>query len=328
MKICYHREKRSQMTSDSRFTIRGNKKAVMPSARDRAMIEFLWNHRVASFRTIYRLFYHESTPRTCYNRLYRFRSYGFLSVESDDGTKGKYFSLDKRGQYFFAKENGRDLQPIGSRPQSFKHDHLSSAILLGDWYLERPYGATLITEQEILSSSHDIAGFVKTDSRRPDGLWQFEIGPIKKYVALEVELHAKSETDYVEIIKSYDNYYAIDKIVWVVRGHGLMEKIHRISVKHSSFKSSDHLFIALDDVLKNLWLAKFKNKTMQEVSLAEFLNSYLVNSTHPPRKSLGNSPGKSCQTPGKQCITSDLLNLSFPLNKSATYPKLKEPEKP
>lgn len=316
------------MTSVSSAAIRGNKKAVMPSVRDRAMIEFLWNHRVASFRTLYKLFYHESSLRTCYNRLYRFRKNGFLSVESDDGTKGKYFTLDKRGLSFFAKENGRDLKPIGSRPQSFKHDHLSSAILLGDWCFDRPYGATLITEQEILSSSQDIAGFVKTDSRRPDGLWQFEIGQVKKYVALEVELHAKSESDYVEIIKSYDNYYSIDKIVWVVRGQGLIEKIHRVSVKHSSFKTSDHLFLSLDEVSKQLWQTKFKNKTMIDVSLADFLNSYLVKQEHPPRKSLGNSPGKSCQTPSKEFITSDLLNLSVPLNKSATYAKNEKLQNP
>lgn len=316
------------MTSDSRFSIRGNKKAVMPTIRDRAMIEFLWNHRVASFRTLYKLFYQESTPRTCYNRLYRFRKYGFISVETDDGTRGRYYTLDKRGLAYFAKENGRDLQTISSQPQSFKHDHLSSAILLGDWCLKRPYGVSIITEQEILSSGHDVAGFLKTDSRRPDGIWQFEIGSVKKHVALEVELHAKTEADYIDIIKSYDNYYAIDKIVWVVRGQGLMEKIHKTAAKHSSFKVADHLFLAVDDVLKNLWLAKFKNKTMLNISLSEFLNSYLVNSAPSPMKSLGNSLGKSCQTDVKQFITSDLLDLSFPLENTSTYPKKKGPLNP
>lgn len=316
------------MTLDSRATLKGNKKAIMPSIRDRAMIEFLWNHRVSSFRTIHKLFYHQSNARTCYNRLYKFRRYGFLSVELDDGSLGKYWTLDKRGLAFFAKENGRDLQPIGSRPQSFKHDHLSSAILLGEWYLKRPYGVTLITEQEILSSSQDIAGFLKTDSRRPDGLWQFEIGPVKKYLALEVELHAKSENDYIEIVKSYDNYYSLDKIIWIVRGQGLMEKIHRLSVKHSTFKASDHLFLSLDEVLKSLWQAKFKNKAMLDVTLAEFLSSYLVNPPHPPIKSLGNSLGKSYQTHSNQFIRDDLLNLSIPLNKSATYQKKVERPKP
>ncbi|MCK6597399.1 MAG: hypothetical protein L6Q37_03475 [Bdellovibrionaceae bacterium] len=316
------------MTTESRYTVRGNRKAVMPSARDRAMIEFLWNHRVASFRTLYKLFYQDSNPRTCYNRLYRFRKYGFISVETDDGTRGRYYTLDRRGLVFFAKENGRDLQAISSRPQSFKHDHLSSVVLLGEWCLKTPYGATIITEQEILSSSQDVAGFLKTDSRRPDGIWQFEIGTAKKFVALEVEIHAKTEADYVEIIKSYDNYYAIDKIVWVIRGKGLMEKIHKLAIKHSSFKVADHLFLSVDDVLKDLWLAKFKNKAMQDVSLSEFLNSYLVNAAPSPMKSLGNSLGKSCQTDGKRFITSDLLNLSFPLLNSRTYSKQKGVPKP
>jgi hypothetical protein len=313
--------------TDSRITIRGNKKAIIPSARDREMINFLWHHRVAAFRTLYKLFYHEAKPRTCYNRLYKYRRYGFLAVDSDDGNHGRYWTLDKRGLAFFAKENGLDLQPIGSRPQSFKHDHLSSAILLGEWYLQRPYGAKIITEQDILSSSSDIAGFLKTDSRRPDGLWQFDIGPAKKYLALEVELHAKSETDYIEIIKSYDNYYAIDKIVWIVRGHGLMEKIHKLSVQHSTFKSSDHLFLSLDEILKDLWQAKFKNKTMLDITLAEYLTSYLVNSPSPPMKSIGNSPGKSYQTGSKQFIKDDLLDLSISLQKSDTYDKPTELQK-
>ncbi len=310
------------MTTESRIILRGNKKAVMPSERDKNMINFLWNHRVASFKTLYRLFYHQSSPRTCYNRLYKLCRHGFLASESDDGTKGRYWTLEKRGLAFFTKENGLDLKSIGSRPQSFRHDHLSSAILLGDWYMEKPAEVKLIPEQELLSSPTGIAGFLNTDSRRPDGLWQFDIGPSKKYVALEVELNAKSENDYVEIIKSYDNYYSIDKIIWVVRGQGLMDKVHRLAVRHSAFKNEGHLFLSLDDVLKYLWLAKFKNKTMTEVTLAEFLNSYLSKTFDPRMKSLENSLGKSRQTEGDYSTREDLLNLGSCFVKSNTCKKL------
>ena len=33
------------------------KKAILPNEHDCKMIDFLWHHRVASFRTLHRLFY-------------------------------------------------------------------------------------------------------------------------------------------------------------------------------------------------------------------------------------------------------------------------------
>jgi len=307
------------MTSEYNLVLHGNQKAVIPSARDRAMIEFLWKHRVASFRTLYRMFYRDSGVRTAYNRLYRFRKNGFLDVKIVDGTFCRYWTLDRRGLAFFKQENDLDLQPIGCRPQSYKHDHLASAILLGEWYLQKPPELRLITEQEILASEESILGFSKTDSRRPDGLWQFNCGPTKNTVALEVEFNAKTESEYENIVRAYDNIYAINKIVWVVRGQSLIEKIHRLAVKGSTFKASDHLFLSLEDVQKRLWDAKFKNKSMLDVSLSQFLNSFLGKPFTPLMNSPGNSLVKSHQTHFKEFITSDLLNLTIPLRNSGTY---------
>ena len=161
----------------------------MPNEHDRRMIDFLWHHRVASFRTLHRLFYNHYSVKTCYNRLYKFRKYNFLSVKVAGDFFGRYWTLGDRGLAFFANENGSAINVIGSRPQSFKHDHLSSVILLGEWYLGKPPLVRLITEQMLLASTEDDDKFLKLENRRPDGLWEFKIGPERKYVALEVELH-------------------------------------------------------------------------------------------------------------------------------------------
>ena len=93
---------------------------------------------------------------------------------------------------------------MGFVPQSLSHDHFVSCVLLGDWFTKLPPGVTIITEQELLSLNLTgvAPGLQNEKARRPDGLWRFEIGPEKKFLALEVELHTKSDSDYVEIIKS------------------------------------------------------------------------------------------------------------------------------
>lgn len=307
------------MTTKPKFIIHGNKKAVMPNEHDRRMINFLWHHRVASFRTLHRLFYSHCSVKSCYNRLYKFRKYKFLSVKVAGDFFGRYWTLGDRGLAFFANENGAEINPIGSRPQSFKHDHLSSAILLGEWYLRKPAYVRLITEQMLLASPEDEDRLLKLEKRRPDGLWEFRIGPEKKYVALEVELHAKTESEYAEIIAAHDRQYRLDAIIWVVRGSGLMQKIQKFVVDKAFFKAKDHLFLQLCDVENKLWQAKFKNDPYKKVSLSEFLNSYLVKPFTPPMNTPMNSLGNLRVTDSKEFIISDLFDLSIPLGKSTTY---------
>lgn len=307
------------MTTKPKFTIHGNKKAVMPNEHDRRMIDFLWHHRVASFRTLHRLFYSHYSVKSCYNRLYKFRKYNFLSVKTAGEFFGRYWTLGDRGLAFFANENGSAINAIGSRPQSFKHDHLSSAILLGDWYLGKPPLARLITEQMLLASNEDDDKLLNLKDRRPDGLWEFKIGPERKYVALEVELHAKTESEYANIIAAHDIHYRLDKIIWVVRGSGLMQKIHKLVMEKAMFKSDGHLFLLLNEVENKMWQAKFKNDRYHGITLSQLLNSYLGKPFTPPMSSPGNSLGNSQVTASNDFVISDLLDLSIPLGKSSTY---------
>lgn len=309
--------------------IKGRRKAVNLSESDFQMIEFLWKYRAATFKTLYSLFYSDVKMRTCYNKLDKFRKHGFILTRGEDGNQNRYWCLDRRGMGYLIKAKGEIFKTLGFAPQSLTHDHLVSCILLGDWFAKLPRGVTLITEQELLSLDlTSVATWLRNDKgRRPDGLWLFEIGQDKKFLALEVELHTKNDNDYIEIIKSYDNYYGIQKIIWVVQGPSLMKKIFELVHKHSTLKPHDHLFILASDVRKDLWQAKFKNDELRSMTLSEYLSGFLMRSNLAPMSSLGNSPGYSLGVSMGRYTKNVLMDFTTCFAKSATYQKSTRPAK-
>lgn len=309
--------------------IKGRRKAVNISENDFQMFEFLWKYRTATYWTLYTLFYSDVTMRTCYNKLDKFRKQGFILTRGVDGNQNRYWCLDRRGMAYLIQTKGEIFKTLGFAPQSLAHDHLVSCVLLGDWYAKLPHGVTLITEQELLSLDlTSVATWLRTDkSRRPDGLWQFQVGQEKKFLALEVELHAKNDNDYVEIIKSYDSYYGIQKIIWVVQGPTLMKKIFELVHKNSTLKPHDHLFLLASDVRKDLWQAKFKNDELRTMTLSEYLSGFLIRSNLPPMSSLGNTPGDSLGVDMGRYTKNVLMNFTTCFAKSTTYQKSRSPTK-
>lgn len=309
--------------------IKGHNKAVTISDRDGQAIEFLWRHRVATFQTLFTLFYKGVKMRTCYNRLDKLRQHGFILTRGFDGTQKRYWGLDRRGMAYLAQANGNIYKTMGFAPQSLVHDHFVSSVLLGDWFAKLPRGVSIITEQELLSLdlSSVAPNFQNDKGRRPDGLWRFEIGPEKKFLALELELHTKNDSDYVEIIKSYDNHYGIQKIIWVVDGPNLIKKIFHLVHEHSILKPHDHLFLLASEVRKELWQAKFKNDQLRDISLVKYLSGFLTHPQTAPMSSLRNSLG-SCISIAQECSPRNvLMNFTTCFAKSATYKKSPSPPK-
>lgn len=310
------------------YDIVGKRNAVGISDRDRQMLEFLWRHRVATFRTLHTLFYDPIKPRTCYNRLNKLRKKGFVQTKGLDGLyQHKYWCLDKRGMAYLIQVKGEIFKTMGFAPQSLAHDHFASCVLLGDWYKKLPAGASIITEQELLSLdlSSVISGFQNESKRRPDGLWKFNIGSEKTFVALEVELHAKSDNDYIEIIRSYDSHFSIEKIIWVVEGAWLVKKIFNLVHKHSNLKPNDHLFLLAGEVKKDLWLAQIKNEELKKVTLGEYLSSFCYLLKNPPSNDLSNAISNR-HGMIRECVpTQVLFNFKTVPAKSATYKRSQEP---
>jgi hypothetical protein len=310
------------MLTESQINLSGHKKAVVIGDRDFAMLEFLWRHRAVTFRTLYEIFYSEIKMLTCYTRLDKLRRQGFITTRGEDGTKRRYWCLEKRGMSYLA-QNMETLKTFGFKPQSLYHDHLASSILLGDWYRKLPGGVSIITEQELISRDlpQVAPGFQDGTGRRPDGLWRFEVGPVMKFVALEVELHAKPDQAYADITRYYDNNFGVDKVVWVVSGKKLMDRIHKLSVAHATLKQRDHLFLDADHVKQTLWQAIFKNDSLKGVSLAAFLSSFLTNPGKPPTSSLTSTLTNPSQVSNKPLALSVLLNFDGCHIKSSPYSK-------
>jgi hypothetical protein len=310
------------MLTESQYELTGNKKAVVIAPRDFAMLEFLWRHRAATFRTLHMMFYGKIKMQTCYTRLDKLRRQGFVTTRGEDGDRKRYWCLEKRGMAYLARNMGA-LKTLGFKPQSLYHDHLASSILLGDWFMGLPGTVAIITEQDLISRDlPEVApGFQDGTDRRPDGLWRFQVGPKMKFVALEVELHAKPDQAYAEIIRYYDNNFGVEKVIWVVAGKKLMQRIHTLTLAHATLKKLDHLFILADDIKKDLWQAGFKNESLKGVTLAAFLNSFVTKSKDPLTIALTNTPTNYCQTPSNLLAPSVLFNFDGFRVKSSSYSK-------
>ena len=170
-------------------------------------------------------------------------------------------------------------------------------------------------------------GLQNDKGRRPDGLWRFEIGPEKKFLALEVELHTKSDTDYVEIIKSYDNHYGIQKIIWVAEGPNLIRRIFNLVQTHSTLKPRDHLFLLASEVRKDLWQTKFKNSELTAMTLAEYLSGFLTHPAAAPMSSVSKSLGSTVSMAQECSSRNVLMNFATCFVKSTTYTKPNRPRK-
>ena len=316
------------MLTPSQVNLSGHNKAVVISERDFAMLEFLWRHRAVTFLTLYEIFYNKIKMLTCYTRLDKLRRQGFITTRGEDGSTRRYWCLERRGMAYLA-QNMETLKTLGFKPQSLYHDHLASSILLGDWYRELPAGVHVVTEQDLISRDLPkvAPGFQDGTERRPDGLWSFKVGPVMKFVALELELHAKPDQLYSEIVRYYDNNFGVEKVIWVVSGEKLMHRIHQISLAHATLKKSDHLFLSANDVKKSLWQAIFKNDSLKGVSLAEFLTSFLTNPGKPPTSTPKSTPTNTAQVAEKPLAPSVLLNFDGCFVKSSPYSKSRRRKK-
>jgi hypothetical protein len=311
------------MKTELLLELTGHRKAVVLNTRDKAMLEFLWRHRVASFQAIYQIFFCERTMLGCYNRLRKLKRLKFVISKGIDGLDGRLWSLNDRGMAYVKREIG-DLRNLAYKSHSPIHDHLVMSALLGDWYRKLPQSVEIITEQELLSGypSEIPSGLQDPEGHRPDGLWKFKKAGNLKLVALEVEVSPKSDGRYTNIFQFYDNHYHIERVIWIVDGRSLLRRIHTNLLRNSQIRQADHLFILLEDFKKLSWAATFRNETWQKTSLAEFLQSHLSKSEIAGYSLVDRSVDSSNTVSGSNLINGPLLDLSGCFVNSAPYSKL------
>jgi DNA-binding PadR family transcriptional regulator len=256
------------------------------SDREWQLVEFLFKHRIATFETIRTKFYPDIHPKNCYNRLRNLEDSKYLETRMVPKIDRKLYILGEYGYLRVRDHLGIELKGARIAPDGLFHDHLASAVLLGDWYLIQPDKTKILTEQELLTYPKS---FLPTwmhgeNSHRSDGYWIFEKEQESIYVALEVETSEKTFSRYQEICSFHDSTSNVRAVIWIVKSEGTANRILRASHSISlGIKREIHKFIHVEDLWSNLWQANFMvgNDCDKKETLGQYLNSLSENKGAP-----------------------------------------------
>jgi len=227
---------------------------VLLTDRDLALLTSLHDHVVLSLRQIEDKFFPQRDRSTVMNRLKRLESSGYISrirvprlkIYGDERSAGVVFQLSNQGRKELQKHRPEKL--VFEKCPAINVFQLDHDLLLADLaaHFERQFaGAKWINGRHL------------TDSDRlpkiPDAILRM---PSKsQVVAIELELTAKSQDRYQEIIRSLKVSPLLEKVIFVtgstVIGRKIMSAIRGYQVPEGfEFKSDLFEFQRLDQCLK------------------------------------------------------------------------------
>jgi len=300
------------------------KRRVIISDREDALLFFLWRHRVSTFQTLRHIFFPTTGNETAYNRLRRLRATGYLRTEHTEKYGKPIWCLGERGFRYLETVRLSDLKTNGYRPQSRHHDLLVMAALLGDWYRLAPSKVTTVTEQELIATEPRCipVNLKERFTHRPDGLWINSSGKESSAIALEVELHDKSDSRYEEICSFYGGFHFIENVIWILPDKALAKRLQKIAEAGAMPRKGQHIFVLLKDFEQKLWVSPLINSSLKGKMMSDVLSEKLEKPFRNPIETPINPHIENLHKPSTQSIISPLLNFSLSFERSKTYASL------
>ncbi len=222
--------------------------SVMPTARDLSLLQSLYDNTLLSFSQIVKFHFTERSKPTVINRLTKLESAGLitrLKVPRLEVTNSKkmisvIYQITRFGISVVQKRHSEfelRSEPVRLRPYSIDHDLLLVEVMAA---LKIEFLGFKIVHGELFHSLANTSGL------KPDAVL---IDPIKNQkIAVELELTAKSEKRYRELMLKYRLSKDFSKVIYITSQRQIESKIK--SVLGSGFMNSRFEFLTLDDVLK------------------------------------------------------------------------------
>ncbi|MBL7554740.1 MAG: replication-relaxation family protein [Bdellovibrionaceae bacterium] len=229
--------------------ILNTKKSVLLTERDYFILKGLYDYVVMSFPQITSQYFKDKSKPTIINRLSKLESAGFVNKYKiprlisgkDKNVISVVYQISRTGIRELEKRFSKIKfypEPIKLQPYSIDHD-----LLLVDVVLTLKENQP---ELQMMMGEH----FYKTkmpNTPKPDALIYGLLGT--KPVALELELTAKSEKRYRELILKYRLSKEFDSILYVTESDVIQTKIQNLVGPISS--QNYFKFTSLEDILQN-----------------------------------------------------------------------------
>jgi len=223
--------------------------------RDERLLLDCYRNGALSFSQMGRRYFADATKSTVCNRLSKLRRAGLLR-NYRLGTQVHHGAPKKIGViYFVTKQALRLLQsrypheqfredPVPLNTLTLAHDLMLADVIEA---LERRFAHATISSSKILGST------LAQQKRLPDAVIEFQ-GSKSKW-AIELELTAKSNHRYREIITSYRLMPAYEKVLYVVSGKAIARKIqaqilgHAVPLDGLCSSTGKFYFVHFDELL-------------------------------------------------------------------------------
>lgn len=264
------------------------------SLNDRAklMMKYIWRWKIASTSSIHEAVNRTASPYSTFKTLERLEKHGFIEAKFEFGERFYVWQLTPLGFRSIRNYLG-ELKEEGYLSENHYHDRLVQAFHLGEWATYQFPNVTMLTEQEMRRREvTDYPAWVpQTGEHRPDGYTRIQ-GPVKPVtLAIEVELSAKNVQKYEAILRFYRTARIIDRVLWLVDSPVLKDTILRAKDCIRDDSNNYHLFVGLDDYIKNGWdAAVFSERSENLFTMRGFLGG-LCGETY--RDILGKFKGQS-----------------------------------
>ena len=196
---------------------------------------------------------------------------GLLEIQTNRRRECQSWTLTVKG-FEFIKDLLPPLKEVGFKSENIDHDFLSTAAHLGDWLSIIPKGADFFSEQELRRySPEQYPDWVpKTLDHRPDGYWKITFDETVGTIALELELSEKSKGAYRVAGDFYNTNKMISRVIWIVQGMKMAERILSFMAETSAHAKKIHNFILVDQFKVSGWQTRIVlgpeiNKTLDFV---------------------------------------------------------------
>lgn len=262
-----------EVTKAKRFTKAPRRRGPSFFLTDRAiqMMQYIWKWKIASTASIHEVINKTASPYSTYKTLDRLERNGFIEARVEFAERFYVWQLTERGFHSIKNYLG-ELKEDGYLSENHRHDRLVQAFHLGEWATHQFPIVNLFTEQEM--RRREVADYPdwvpQTSEHRPDGYTRID-GQNPTTVAFEVELSAKNVQKYEPILRFYRTARLVNRVLWLVDSPSIKDTILRAKACTKDDSHNFHLFVDLDDYVKNGWDATVVNERSEKLfNMREF----------------------------------------------------------
>ena len=237
------------------------------SARDCAVLDFLWRWKVATTATLHAATRGTRTAVATYQALMRLSRLKLIECQLDKRSCYHYWTLTKTG-YNVVRESLGELKEVGFKSENIWHDLNVVAFHLGHWVSYSGDRVEFFTEQELRRRGRDYypEWVPNTGESRSDGYTRIHSDQGRSWtLAYEVELSAKSLDRYESVIRTYRMYREVDLVLWMVGSSEIMAQIIRAKSQARDPEDRYHLFVDHEEYQRAGWGAQAVNAQGQVV---------------------------------------------------------------